>query len=83
MKHPKVYYGTSKHDLSHSAESTWSETYETSRTWANTVDLKDLEPGTTYYYSIHSSNSSIDSFKTARTAGDHTPYNVALVVDMG
>lgn len=34
-------------------------------------------------YKIDSTNSSIESFKTARVAGDLTPFTVALVVDMG
>jgi hypothetical protein len=34
-------------------------------------------------YKIGSTNSSIDSFTTGRVAGDHTPFNAALVIDMG
>lgn len=80
---PQVYYGLTPHDLHHSAESTYVTTYETSRTWSSSVKLEGLKPGTTYYYKIDSTNSTVDSFKTARAAGDHTPYTIALVVDMG
>lgn len=34
-------------------------------------------------YKISSTNSTIDSFKTARLAGDPTPFTAALVIDMG
>lgn len=34
-------------------------------------------------YKIDSTNSTIDSFKTARLAGDPTPFAAALVIDMG
>jgi len=42
-----------------------------------------LRPHTTYYYKIESTNSTIGSFKTARAAGDHTPFTMAGLVDMG
>jgi len=34
-------------------------------------------------YKIDSTNSTVGSFKTARRAGDHTPFAAAVVVDMG
>ena len=34
-------------------------------------------------YKIDSTNSSIDSFVTARKAGDTSPFTVAAVIDMG
>lgn len=77
-----MLYGLSPHQLCHSAESTHWTTYETSRTWSSSVKLENLKPGTKYYYKIDSTNSTVDSFETARAAGDHTPYTVALVVDM-
>lgn len=80
---PKVHYGLLPHLLLFSAESSSSVTYNTSRTWSNTVKLEGLLPSTTYYYQIESTNSSVDSFKTARIAGDPTPFTAALVVDMG
>lgn len=109
---PTVHFGLSPGTLWFSASSKSSETYPTSRTWANTVLIEDLLPATTYCecsishilvssypcdlfsiflilntsysdYKIDSTNSSIDSFKTGRIAGDHTPFSAALVIDMG
>src|ERR1700733_8707008 len=34
-------------------------------------------------YKIDSTNSTVGSFKTARRAGDHTPFAAAVVIDMG
>ncbi|XHF98793.1 hypothetical protein AWENTII_002331 [Aspergillus wentii] len=51
------------------------------------VQLPNLEPATTYYYQIPSANgtteSEVLSFKTARKAGDHTPFSIAVLNDMG
>jgi len=83
LTNPTVHYGLSPHSLAHKASSDSSVTYPTSRTWANTVKLNNLHPYTTYYYKIESTNSTIESFKTARLAGDHASFAAALVVDMG
>ncbi|KAF8320020.1 Metallo-dependent phosphatase [Clavulina sp. PMI_390] len=80
---PTVHYGFAPNKLWFSASSHSSVTYPTSRTWANSVLIEGLLPATTYYYKIESTNSSIDSFKTGRVAGDHTPFAAALVIDMG
>ncbi|KAJ7450509.1 hypothetical protein B0H11DRAFT_2077232 [Mycena galericulata] len=81
LEQPTVYFGHSPHSMSRSASSQSSTTYPTSRTWSNTVTLTGLEPYTTYYYKIVtvSTNSTIGSFKTARAAGDHTPFTSASV----
>lgn len=34
-------------------------------------------------YKIDSTNSSIDTFRTGRLAGDHAPFTAAVVIDMG
>ncbi|KAJ7430076.1 purple acid phosphatase-like protein, partial [Mycena latifolia] len=83
LEQPTVYFGQSPHAMFRSASSQSSTTYPTSRTWSNTVTLTMLKPYTTYYYKIVSTNSTIGSFKTARAAGDHTPFTMAGVVDMG
>ncbi|KAJ7853904.1 Metallo-dependent phosphatase-like protein [Mycena leptocephala] len=83
LKQPTVYFGQSPHAMFRAASSQSSTTYPTSRTWSNTVTLTMLKPYTTYYYKIVSTNSTIGSFKTARAAGDHTPFTMAGVVDMG
>ncbi|KAF8313567.1 Metallo-dependent phosphatase [Clavulina sp. PMI_390] len=80
---PTVHYGTSPTSLNSTASSASSVTYKTSRTWANSVLISGLQPATTYYYKIDSTNSSIDSFVTARKAGDTSPFTVAAVIDMG
>ncbi|KAJ7635398.1 Metallo-dependent phosphatase-like protein [Roridomyces roridus] len=80
---PTVEFGVFPHLMTRSASSESSTTYPTSRTWSNTVTLTGLLPYTTYYYKILSTNSTIGSFKTARVAGDHSPYNMAGVIDMG
>ena len=78
-----VHYGSSSDDLSSKVCSTGSTTYKTSRTWANAVILSDLKPATTYYYKIDSTNSSVDHFLSPRTAGDKTPFNLDIVIDLG
>ncbi|KAJ5219613.1 hypothetical protein N7468_008817 [Penicillium chermesinum] len=78
-----VQYGTSSDNLSSKACSTGSTTYSTSRTWASAVVLSDLTPATTYYYKIVSTNSSVDHFLSPRSAGDKTPFNLDVVIDLG
>lgn len=58
-------------------------TYNTSRTWSNTVILTGLTPATTYYYKIVSTNSTTQSFFSARTPGDRTPFTTNVVIDLG
>ncbi|ORX38727.1 Metallo-dependent phosphatase-like protein [Kockovaella imperatae] len=78
---PTVLYGTSNSSLNWTATSSVSITYETSLKWENHVVLENLEPNTKYYYSV--CGSPVNSFTTARCAGDMTPYTAAVVVDMG
>ncbi|KAF8175082.1 Metallo-dependent phosphatase-like protein [Mycena galopus ATCC 62051] len=80
LEQPMVHFGESPHAMSRSASSQSSTTYPTSRTWSNTVTLTMLKPYTTYYYKIVSTNSTVGSFKTARAAGDPTPFTI---IDMG
>ena len=45
--------------------------------------LDGLTPATTYYYKIISTNSSVEHFLSPRSAGDTTPFNVTVVIDLG
>ncbi|KAK4540463.1 hypothetical protein LTR36_009209 [Oleoguttula mirabilis] len=84
LTQPTVSYGKHPEDLTHSTSSNVSVTYQTSATYNNHVKLEGLEPGTQYYYQPqHSNVSKPFSFKTSRPAGDHTPFVVAVVVDLG
>ncbi|KAI1321281.1 putative acid phosphatase [Xylariaceae sp. FL0255] len=83
LSNPCVQYGTSSTSLTLQACSTTSATYPTSRTYANQVVLANLTPGTTYYYKIVSTNSSIDHFVSPRQAGDKTAFAFNAVIDMG
>lgn len=83
LNQPCVQYGTSNQSLSSQACSNVSVTYPTSRTWANSVTLTALQPATTYYYKIVSTNSSVDHFLSPRTPGDQTAFNMDAVVDLG
>ncbi|EFX04943.1 acid phosphatase [Grosmannia clavigera kw1407] len=51
------------------------------------VQITDLQPDTTYYYQILAANgtteSDVLSFTTARAVGDHKPFSVAVLNDMG
>lgn len=51
------------------------------------MQLKHLAPSTTYYYQILASNgttpSDIESFTTARPAGDAAEFSIAVLNDMG
>lgn len=79
-----VWYGTSADNLSAlSCASSPSTTYNTSRTWSNTVVLSGLTPATTYYYKIVSTNSSVDHFLSPRTPGDKTAFAMDVVIDLG
>ena len=48
LARPTVHYGLFPHSLVHKASSSSSVTYNTSRTWANTVKLTHLKPFMTY-----------------------------------
>ncbi|RFU24992.1 hypothetical protein B7463_g11347, partial [Scytalidium lignicola] len=51
------------------------------------VQIMGLDPDTTYYYKIAAANgttaSDIESFSTAREAGDSKPFSIAVLNDMG
>ncbi len=76
-------YGTSSNNLALAACSTTSITYPNSRTWGNTVTLSDLTPGTTYYYKITSTNSTVEHFLSPRSAGDTGAFSFNAVIDLG
>ena len=78
-----VQYGTSSNSLIAQACTSNSATYDTSRTYSNAVTLTGLQPATTYYYKIQSTNSSVEHFLSPRLAGDKTPFNMDVVVDLG
>lgn len=81
--HPCVQYGTSEDKLDKQACSSISETYPTSRTWSNRVTIGGLEPATTYYYQVMSSNSTVSQFMSARLPGDKTPFTMTALADLG
>ncbi|KAI0390297.1 Metallo-dependent phosphatase [Xylariaceae sp. FL0594] len=83
LAQPCVSYGTSESSLTSTACSTRSVTYPTSRTWANAVVLTDLNPGTTYYYKIQSTNSTVEHFLSPRAAGDTGAFSFNAVIDLG
>ncbi|KAJ6112434.1 hypothetical protein N7512_007758 [Penicillium capsulatum] len=76
-------YGTSPNNLSSRSCSSSSSTYATSRTYSNTVVIDGLENARTYYYQIVSANSSINHFLSPRKAGNKTPFNMDVVIDLG
>jgi hypothetical protein len=47
------------------------------------VTLTGLKPGTTYYYKIGSTNSSVEHFFSPRVPGDKTPFSVVATPDLG
>lgn len=83
LSNPCVTYGISSDNLGFSACSDISITYPTSRTWGNTVTLTDLTPGTTYYYKITSTNSTVEHFLSPRPAGDTGAFSFNAVIDLG
>lgn len=84
LRTPAVRYGRHPSHLDMIASSDVSVTYQTSLTYNNHVSLQGLEPGTVYYYlPQHSNVTKPYSFKTSRARGDHTPYSVAVAVDLG
>ncbi|KAK6827414.1 Metallo-dependent phosphatase-like protein [Apiospora arundinis] len=80
---PCVQYGTSDKYLDMQQCSNDSVTYPPSRTHANTVILSGLEPATTYYYKIESTNSTIEHFFSPRHQGDRSPFAVNVFSDLG
>lgn len=79
-----VEYGTSSNALTERAcSSSPAITYETSRTYFNTVTLADLAPASTYYYRIVSANSSVEHFLSPRAPGDRTAFALSAVPDLG
>jgi len=84
LPNPTVTYGTDPNNLAFSASSSVSITYQTSLTYNNHVNITGLSPSKTYYYLPQYSNATTPyTFTTARAAGDMTPFNVGVVVDMG
>ena len=94
---PKVHYGTKADDLCNTATgytTTYDRVPECSvamttmcSQFFHNVLLENLEPDTTYYYSIPASNGTTASptmqFTTARAAGDDTAFTIAVLNDMG
>jgi acid phosphatase type 7 len=81
---PTVLYGTSPNLLTGIASSQISVTYPTSSTYNNHVKIYGLQPNTLYYYlPLCQDLTAPFTFTTARTAGDKTPFNFAMVADMG
>lgn len=88
LSKPTVHYGLSPDALNETASSDVSITYPTSLTYNNHVKLTGLKPDTTYYYLpghlLTGTDTSVPfSFKTSRSAGDGTPYTVAMFADLG
>ncbi|KAI2621867.1 Metallo-dependent phosphatase-like protein [Xylaria nigripes] len=83
LSKPCVQYGITRNKLGSSACSTSSVTYPNSRTWANTVILSGLSPGTTYYYKITSTNSTVEHFLSPRPAGDKGAFSFNAIIDLG
>lgn len=84
LSEPTVQYGLDPKNLCSRATSNVSVTYPTSTTYNNHVQITGLRPDTLYYYQPQYSNSSTPfTFRTSRPAGNHQPYSVAVVVDLG
>lgn len=88
VEFPTVYYGESPYALNSSATGS-STTFDTATTWDNHVTLTGLTPDTKYYYwvsSLGDKKQPLENefyFNTARSPGDHTPYSVAFIGDLG
>lgn len=83
---PTVHYGFSADALNYvsSPDAAESVTYPTSLTYNNHVHLTNLSPNTKYYWKpAFSNHSSIFSFTTSKTTHDHSPFKVAVAVDLG
>ncbi|KUJ12559.1 Metallo-dependent phosphatase [Mollisia scopiformis] len=81
MTKPTVAWGPDTH-MRDSADSDVSTTYQSSTTWNNHVVIEGLNPDTKYYYSPECGNVTY-TFTTARTEGRGTPYQFAMIGDMG
>lgn len=81
---PCVSYGVDENNLNLTACSEDNSiSYATSRVWYSSVELTGLQPSTKYYYKVQSSNSTIGNFTSGRNAGDKTPFNFAVAIDLG
>ncbi|KAL2864405.1 purple acid phosphatase family protein [Aspergillus lucknowensis] len=95
---PSVRWGRSPHHLNRVAHG-YSHTYDRTPSCAEVkavtqcsqffheINIDHLQSGTTYYYQIPAANgttaSDVLSFTTARKAGDHGSFSVAVLNDMG
>ncbi|KAG9310506.1 Metallo-dependent phosphatase-like protein [Chiua virens] len=88
LESPQVWYGESPATVTSVATGT-STTYPSSRVYDNHVKITGLKPNTTYWYRVSNQNcagcayKALDTFTTAREAGDETPFTVAVVIDLG
>ncbi|KAK4052850.1 hypothetical protein OIV83_002138 [Microbotryomycetes sp. JL201] len=86
---PTVFYGLKPSQLDKVASSGRSTTYPTSRTYNNHVKITGLQPNTVYYYKVSNTNTAgaayrpLYTFRTARPAGDTTPFTIAAFADLG
>lgn len=86
---PIVYYGTDPRYLNLTSGPGTSSTFNSSVNWDNHVEISGLQPFTKYYYRVGGQNTSLSAassdyyFTTARPAGDHTPFTIAAIADLG
>lgn len=87
LSNPTVHYGLSPNNLNETAVGNVSVTYNTSLTYNNHVQIDGLLPNMQYYYlPSHLLPNVVPqpyTFNTSLPAGDKTPFNVAIVIDMG
>ena len=83
QKNSCVVYGQSPDALKSRVCTNYSSTYNTSRTYSQSVVMSNLKPSTEYYYKIVSTNSSIESFLSPRSAGDQGSFSFDVVADLG
>ncbi|KAH8655789.1 Metallo-dependent phosphatase-like protein [Xylariales sp. PMI_506] len=88
LDNPTVKYGLTPSILFSTASSGESVTYNSSDTYSNHVRISGLQPDTLYYYMPSSllpneTSTGPYTFKTAKAAGDKTPYTAAFVCDLG
>lgn len=79
---PTVKWGEAANNLCNTASSGISITYPTSTTYNNHVTINGLKPDHLYYYQPEYANTTY-TFRTSRPAGDHKPFEMAVVVDLG
>lgn len=80
-----VEYGKSPGELTQTVEST-THSYRYARTevYWHTAEITDLEPNTTYYYRVETSEPWVSeeyAFKTGLPQGDTTPFKVGVISD--